>query len=151
MAIYNLKNEYEAQNFLEHARQLVLEAGKKDFCMVELKKKHPQRTLQQNKYLYVLLGYYAQEFGYSIDEVKQDIFKRQCNKDLFERSRVNKRGNEVVYLRSSAELSTSEMTLAIERFRNYSSAVAGLYLPSPNESNFIAYCEQQIERYKEYM
>lgn len=119
--------------------------------MVELKQKHPQRTIQQNRYLYVLLGYYAQEFGYSIDEVKQDVFKRTCNSDVFERTRVNKRGIEVKYLRSSSELSTAEITLSIERFRNYSSAVAGLYLPTPNESSFIAYCEQQIERYKEYV
>ena len=149
--IYNLKNEYEAQAFLEQARQLVSQAAKKEFCMVEVKQKHPQRTIQQNKYLYVLLGYYAQEFGYSTEEVKQETYKRLCNPDLFERSRVNKRGVEVKYLRSSSELSTAEMTLSIERFRNYSSAVAGLYLPAPNESSFIAYCEQQIERYKEYV
>lgn len=150
MAIFNLKNPYEAQNFIDYVRELLEGSNKADFCMVELKKKHPQRTLAQNRYFYVLLGYYAQEFGYSIDEVKQDVFKRLCNEDLFVRTRTNKRGNEVKYLRSSSELSTTEMTMAIERFRNYSSAVAGLYLPAPNESNFIAYCEQQIERYREF-
>ena len=34
---------------------------------------------------------------------------------LFERKTVNKKGNEVTYLRSSAELTTGEMTLSIDR------------------------------------
>jgi len=79
------------------------------------------------------------------------FFKRQLNKDIFERTRKNKRGEDVVYIRSSKDLDTAEMTTAIERFRNWSSAVAGLYIPAPHETEAIFAAQQQIERYLEFM
>ena len=82
--------------------------------------------------------------------MKCDLFKRKINPEIFIRERENKRGEKVKYLRSSADLSTAEMTTAIERFRNYSASVAGLYIPSPNENQFLQYVEQEIEKYKEY-
>lgn len=144
--IYNLSNPYEQQGFLDHVTKL-LDAG----AMVELKKKSPKRSLAQNAYLHLILGYFGSEYGASLDEVKVDFFKRECNRDIFERESVNKKGKTVKYLRSSAELTTAEMTLAIERFRNWSASVAQIYLPSPNEEQFLAYCEQEIERNKMYV
>lgn len=144
--IFNLSNEYDRPKFKEYANKLF-----KEGCAVELKKKSPTRTLAQNSYLHVLLSYFASEYGCSSDEVKVDFFKRTCNKDLFERTRTNKKGNEVKYLRSSAELTTSEMTLAIDRFRNWSSSVAGVYLPAANEGQAILYAQQQIERNQEFL
>ena len=144
--IYNLSNPYEQQGFLDHVTKL-LEAG----AMVELKKKSPKRSLAQNAYLHLILGYFGSEYGASMDEVKVVFFKRECNRDIFERESVNKKGKTVKYLRSSAELTTAEMTLAIERFRNWSASVAQIYLPSPNEEQFLAYCEQEIERNKMYV
>ena len=85
------------------------------------------------------------------EEVKQDIFKRKLNKDIFEVERVNKRGQKVVRLRSSRDLDTEEMTRAIERFRNWSSAVAGLYIPSPNETDALFAAQQQMEQCAEYL
>ena len=144
--IYNLSNPYEQQGFLDHVTKL-LESG----AMVELKKKSPKRSLAQNAYLHLILGYFGSEYGASLDEVKVDFFKRECNRDIFERESVNKKGRTVKYLRSSAELTSAEMTTAIERFRNWSASVAGIYLPSPNEEQFLAYCEQEIERNKMYV
>ena len=118
--------------------------------VIEIKKRSPQRTLAQNAYLHVLLGYFASQTGYSIDEVKHDFFKKECNPDIFYRERVNVKGNTVKYLRSSAELETGEMSLAITRFRNWAVAKAGIYLPSANETSFLTYCEQEMERFKEY-
>jgi hypothetical protein len=57
----------------------------------------------------------------------------------------------VEFLRSTAELTTAEMTTAIERFRNWSSAVAGIYLPSANEQEFLIHCKQIIEENKEFI
>jgi len=65
--------------------------------------------------------------------------------------RVNKRGQEVVRLRSSRDLDTAEMTTAIERFRNWSSAVAGLYIPSPNETDALFEAQRQMEAYAEFL
>lgn len=151
MALFNLHNEYERQQFKAYCNNVYEECIKAPLGLVEVKKKHRQRSSSQNAYLHVCLGYYASEFGYSIDEVKQDIFKRKLNKDIFEVERVNKRGQKVVRLRSSRDLDTEEMTRAIERFRNWSSAVAGLYIPSPNETDALFAAQQQIDKYLEYL
>ena len=151
MALFNLHNEYERHQFKVYCNKVYKECIKAPLGLVEVKKKHRQRSLSQNAYLHVCLGYYASEFGYSIDEVTQDIFKRKLNKDIFEVERVNKRGQKVVSLRSSRDLDTEEMTRAIERFRNWSSAVAGLYIPSPNETDALFAAQQQIDKYLEYL
>lgn len=144
--IFDLKNPFEKDRFKDYVLKLYQQKA-----VVEVKKKLPNRTLSQNRYFYLLLGWFASETGYSVDEVKIDIFKRLCNKDLFIRKKTNKKGNEISYLRSSAELTTGEMTTAIERFRNYSSAQAGIYLPSPNENDFLLYIEKEIERNKDFI
>ena len=143
--IYNLDNPWEVQQLKENLAKMIRKGG-----MVELKRKSPIRSLAQNRYLYLCLGYFATEFGYSVDEVKYDLFKKKVNPEIFIRERENKRGEVVKYIRSTAELTTAELTTALERFRNYSSAVAGLYIPAPNEAQFLAYCEQEIEKYKEF-
>lgn len=146
MALYNLKNVYDRKKFKEACNQMVL---KNEY--VELKKKNTQRSLAQNSYLHCLLGYFASEFGYTLEEVKFDIFKKICNRDIFERKRLNRRGQVVTYIRSSTELDKAEMTTAIERFRNYSSAQCGLYLPTPHEGEMLFFAQQQIEQYKEFV
>lgn len=150
MAIFDLKNPYQNRDFLDYIRKLCADADKKDNCVIEVKRRFPQRSPSQNKYLHVILGYFASQTGYSLDEVKQDWFKKHCNPDIFYRERVNQRGKTVRYLRSSADLTTAECTMAIERFRNWSAAEGGIYLPSPNEDSFLLYCEQEIEKFKEY-
>ena len=144
--IYNLSNEYEVPKFQEKVDKLIT-----DGSTVELKKVHPKRTIKQNSYLHLLLGYFGSEYGLSIEEVKLDIFKRICNADLFKRSHANKKGIHIEFLRSTAELTTSEMTTAIERFRNWSSAVAGIYLPAPDEQEFLIHCKQIIEENREFI
>lgn len=119
--------------------------------IVEVKRKHRQRSTSQNSYLHVLLGYFASEFGYSMEEVKYELFKKKVNPDIFKVERVNKRGQKITAIRSSRDLDTVEMTTAIERFRNWSSAVAGLYLPAPNEQDALIYAQQQMEQYENYL
>lgn len=117
---------------------------------IEIVKKS-SRTLSQNSYLHCCLAYYASEFGLSLEEVKVDTFKRTVNKRLFSGTRTNKRGEQVTYLRSTRELSSEEMTEAIERFRNYSATIAGLYIPSPDEHRTMFAAQQQIDNYKQYL
>lgn len=144
--IFNLKNEYEIPKFKAYVNKLFQECA-----VVEVKKKHPNRTLAQNSYLHLLLGYFGSQYGCSLDEAKIDFYKRTCNRELFERKTINKRGREVTYLRSSAELTTAEMTLSIDRFRNWSAYVAGIYLPSPEEHQMIVFAQQEIERNNEFL
>ena len=151
MALFNLHNEYEASQFKEYCKKIYVECIKSPLGLVEVKKKHRPRSDSQNKYLHVVLGYYASEFGYSLEEVKQDLFKRKINKDVFEVEVVNKRGQKVKRLRSSRDLDTLELTIAIDRFRNWSSAVCGLYIPAPNETEALFAAQQQIESYEQYL
>ena len=72
MALYNLKNPYDRQKFKERANAMV---SAQEY--VELTKKHTQRSLAQNSYLHLLLGYFASEFGYTLEEVKFEIFKKR--------------------------------------------------------------------------
>lgn len=143
--IFDLKNEYDIPKFKEYVNKLYQQKA-----VVEVKKKLPNRTLAQNSYFYLLLSWFSLETGYSVEEVKIDIFKRLCNRQLFETEIINKQGKKVKVLRSSSELTTGEMTTAIERFRNYSAA-EGIYLPAPNEQHFLLHIQKEIERCKEYI
>lgn len=144
--IFNLDNNFERQKFKEYCNMQYQKKG-----IVEVKRKHRQRSTSQNSYLHVLLGYFASEFGYSMEEVKYELFKKKVNPDIFKVERVNKRGQKITAIRSSRDLDTVEMTTAIERFRNWSSAVAGLYLPAPNEQDALIYAQQQMEQYENYL
>ena len=146
MAIYDLNNQYDVQKFKAKVQELLHRGGG-----VELKRVYAVRSNQQNRYLHLLLGFFGSEFGLSLDEVKVDYFKRKVNADIFVREQMNKKGKMVKYLRSSAELDKQEMTTAIERFRNWSSSVAGLYLPSANEKEALLWVQKQIEQDKEYL
>jgi hypothetical protein len=143
--IFDLSNEYDIPKYKEYVNKLY---SKK--AIVEVKEKHPKRSLSQNNYLHLILSYFGSEYGCSLDEVKINFYK-SVNNDLYKREKVNKRGNKIEYLRSSRELTTDEMKLSIEKFRNWSSSVAGIYLPSPNEEQMLLYIQQEIERNKEYL
>ena len=144
--IFNLKYPNDVKAAYAYLDNLMENQAK-----VEITKKSPIRSLAQNRYFYLCLGYYATEFGYTVDEVKFSLFKVKCNPELFIRKRTNKRGEEVQYVRSSKELTTTEMNTAIERFRNWSAMECQFYIPAPNETQFLEFIEREIERYKEYV
>lgn len=144
--IFNFSNPYDKSKAVEYFRRLLT----KD-CIVELKECKPKRSNAQNSYLHVILGYFACEYGCSLEEAKVDFYKRECNRDIFEVEVTNRRGRDIKVLRSSATLDTREMTLTIERFRNWAASVAGIYLPSPNEEQFLNYCLQEIERNRDFV
>lgn len=144
--IYNLSNPYDRERLIAWVERMI-ERNE----VIEAKKKDVARTLKQNSYLHLIISYFASQYGCGADEAKIDFYKRACNRDLFERERTNKRGEMKTYLRSSADLTKEEMTLSIERFRNWSSAVAGIYLPSREDGEMLTYALQEIERNKEYL
>ena len=119
--IFNLNNPYEADKFKEYVNRMYQQKS-----VVEVKKKLPNRTLAQISYLHFLLGFFEIKYG--------------C-----------KKGMEVTCLRSSAELTTGEMTLSIERFRNWSASVADIYLPAANEHQMLIYAQQEIQRNQEFI
>ena len=148
MAIYDLRNEFDREKFKARVQQLLDENAP-----VMLTKKHPQRSLNQNAYAHILFGYFAAETGMSAEDVKQEIFKKMCNKDIFcYRKSVVRNGKTFEFdcLRSSAALDTAEFSTALDRFRNWSASVAEIYLPAPNEEQALLHAMKVVESYKEF-
>lgn len=66
--LYDLSNPLQAEQFKSRSALLV-----KNGKIVELTEKKPIRTDRQNRYLHVILGYFASEMGNTLEYVKQFI------------------------------------------------------------------------------
>ena len=90
-------------------------------------------------------GWFAFEYGCSEDYAKSEYFKKGVNKDIFEVIKISKKSKrEFTDYRSTADLDSAEMTIAIDRFRNWSGQ-NDIYLPAPNEREFLAEIQVQID------
>jgi hypothetical protein len=138
--IYDLSNPYDREKFKRRVNALYQRQN-----VVELSEHKPRRTTPQNSYLHLLLGMFAMETGNTLEFVKQEYFKRLVNPDLFVEHRHDKYLGEIDVLRSSRDLDTGEMTTAIERFRNWSASEADIYLPAPNEQEFLDSIEREMQ------
>lgn len=118
--------------------------------IVELTVKKPVRTMAQNKYLHVILSYFALETGETMEYVKDKYFKILCNRDMFVKDVDDKYLGRIKVLRSTSELDTGEMTTAIERFRNFA-ASEGCYIPSPDEHLMIQQMECELSRNRQWI
>lgn len=143
---YDLNNILDKERFKRRVNQLY-KAGE----VVELTAKKPKRTLPQNAYLHLILGWFALETGNTLHFVKQGYFKRLVNADIFVQEIEDGYLGRVKVLKSSRDLDTAQMTTAIERFRNWSSQEAGVYLPSPDEQAFLQAIEIEMLKQKEYL
>lgn len=144
--------QYDGSNPL-HAQQAKAKLEKliKEQKVFELTEKKPKRSIQANKYLHVILAYFGCQIGETMEYVKRNYYKILCNKDTFVREREDKFLGKIKYLRSSADLDSSEMSMTIERFRNFASAQCGIYIPSPEEERLIHLMEIEVERNKIYI
>lgn len=137
--IYNTKIQPEAEKAKERFEWLV--QNQKTF---ELTVKNPKRSISQNSYQHLLFGWFGLYFGYTLEEVKQEIYKKEVNPDIFYVEQVEGVVN-IERWRSTADLDRSETTLAIERFRNFSSK-HGLYLPEPEDMVALREIEREISK-----
>ena len=120
--------------------------------LVELKQIKPPRTPNQNRYLHLILGWFAIEYGETLEHVKQEFFKKEVNAEIFKTERTNKKTGEVrLDWKSTADLDTKELTEAIDRFRTWSSKTAGIYLPSANEESYLKQIIVEMDLQKEYI
>lgn len=142
---YDLSNELQRGNFHLRSAKL-MEKG----CVVELKE-CKVRSLRQNSFLHVALGYFAAQTGDTLEYVKQYYYKRLVNPDIFRRERDDKFLGHIEVWRSSASLTQEEMSLSINRFRNWAANEAGIYIPPPDDARLVQLMEIEIEKYKEYI
>ena len=143
--LYDLKNPLDRERFKRRCNALFKKQG-----IVELSEK-TIRSNQQNRYVHLLMGYLAMETGNTLEYVKEVFYKRTANKDIFVRIKDDELLGQTEYLRSSASLSQEEFSTSIDRLRDWSSQVAGIYLPSPNEEQFLASIEVEMSRYKQWL
>jgi len=138
--IFNANNEFDIQRAKERLGYLI--EKKKTF---EITEKKPKRTYSQNNYIHLLFAWFALEYGETPEYVKQDIFKKLVNPQIFLTEYVNYKTGEVREAwRSTADLNTKEMTTAIDNFRDYASKEAGIYLPTPDDLNSLNEIEIQV-------
>lgn len=119
--------------------------------VVELSERKPKRTIPQNSYLHLLIGEFAMQTGNTMDWVKQEYFKRHCNKELFVRMKYDELTKcEVAVLRSSRDLDTKEMTTAIDRFKKWA-AEGGVDLPEAEDKKWLGYIEREIQHNRDWL
>ena len=141
---YNLNSELDRQRFKVKVGQLW---AKREIVELREKKK---RTKKQNRYFWLICGLLASEIGESVEFVKQEVFKRICNPDLFLVTKENPILGKIEVLRSSRDLTTHEMSVAIDRYRKWC-AEQGVYIPEANEEENLASLEAELSKYERYL
>ena len=124
--IYHIKDDFSRNKCIARFNYLLEHA-----VLVELTDA-TKRSLSANNYLHATLGAVALYVGESLEYVKQEIYKRRVNPDLFVIEKDNKTLGHIVALRSSADLNKEEMSMSIDRFRKWASE-QGIYTPSPED------------------
>jgi hypothetical protein len=141
--LYDLSDEVDVQRFDTRVDFLKKKGG-----FVELLAVREERTIKQNRYLHLLLSFFALEYGETLRYVKEELFKKTVNPDLFRTEYVNKSTGEArTEWRSTASLDTREMSEAIESFRNWAADEAGIYLPDANEKKALLSIERETKKY----
>lgn len=154
---YNLVSKYDRQKLLDDARRLVDKGEKAELdgkvaFGTELKALKPPQSNQQLRYAFVCIGYLAASYGMSKYEAEWDHFKNHANHDLFYKTKLNRFGKPINYVRHMDELDMGEMSLAITRFHHYvAENFDGLYIPSSCDWAFMLHAEKVIEENKEFL
>lgn len=141
---YDLTSDFQRKAFLSRVDNL-LERG----VVVELTEK-TIRTRGQNNYLHLLIGVVAMETGNTLEYCKEWYFKRLCNKDLFISVRTDKFAGQVEVVRSSADLTQAEMSMAIDRFKRWGNE-NGIYMPNPGDESLLREIALEMGRNRAYL
>jgi len=140
--ILDLKQPFDRTKAVEKFDWMV-----KNEKRIELKTVGKKRSISQNNYLHLMLTWYACETGFTIEESKR-IYKLM-NKDVYIYEK-----NGVSFLKSSADLTTIETEQCNKRFRHKVNQELGLYIPEPNEPNYLNWVKEvnnQRESKREYL
>lgn len=141
---YDLANDLQRQTFITRCKAL-LDKG----VVVDLAERS-FRSRNQNSYLHLLIGVVAMETGTTVAYAKEWYFKRLCNKDLFVTTRADRYAGQVELVRSTADLTQEEMSMAIDRFKRWGSE-NGIYMPSPGDESLLREIAIEMGRNKAYL
>ena len=141
---YNLATDLDQERFVNRANAL-LQKG----VIVELTEK-TFRSPNQNRYLHLLIGVVAMETGVGLEYAKREYFKKLVNKDLFVIKKSDRFAGEIEDLRSSADLTIEEMSMAIDRFKRWGYE-NGFYMPNPEDTARLKDIEIEMGRLRIYL
>lgn len=141
---YDLSSDIQRKAFLARCSNL-LDKG----AVVEVTEK-TFRTKNQNSYLHLLIGVVAMETGNTLAYCKEWYFKRLCNRDLFITTKQDKYSGNIELVRSSADLTTEEMSIAIDRFKRWG-LDNGFYMPSPGDEELLKQIAIEMGRNKAFL
>lgn len=141
---YDLTSDFQRKAFLSRVdllleREAVVEITEKTF-----------RSKNQNNYLHLLIGVVAMYTGNTLAFTKDAYFKKLVNPDLFCVMKEDRIMGKVPILRSSADLTKEEMSMAIDRFKRWG-AENGIYMPNPGDESLLREIAIEMGRNKAYL
>ena len=145
--IYNPKKEIDVKRAIEKLKHFISKGEP-----FELKRMRVSKSPNQNKYFHAILSWFAFEYGETTEYVKQEIVKKIVCPEIFKTERINKvTGEYREEWKSFADISKDETTYVINKFRDYSSKTAGIYLPTPEEKAFLQEIEVQLKNNEQFL
>lgn len=145
--IYNPQNPIDIQRAIEKMKHFI--AKGKPF---ELKAMPKRKSIQQNSYFHLIVGWFAWEYGEDFEYVKQEMIKKLICPEIFKYDKVNERTGEVrEAYKSFATITKEETTYVIDKFRDYSAKKAGIYLPEPSDMAALQEIEVQLKNNEKYL
>lgn len=142
--LLNLQNSLDLERFKAKVAKCL-----RDLPVVELTEKNT-RTTSQNRYLHLLIGVVAMEVGVTLEYAKDEYFKRLTNRTIFCIEVDDQFCGKVQRLRSSADLTKEEMSMAIDRFKQWGRE-QGMYMPEPNDEAMLRDIEVEMGRMRRYL
>lgn len=127
---FDLTNDIQREQFREYADRLLRKG-----CVVRITNEQP-RTIEQKSYFNVLLAYFASQTGFQPSEVKAIVKTLVCP-DIFI---ANER------MRSTDDLTSTEMQTVISRFRFYAATVAEIELPDADKYRSVISVVRRVEQ-----
>lgn len=132
---FDLTNDAQRQQFREYVERFL-----KKGSVVRLTDEQP-RTLEQNSFFQVLVTCFASKSGIHPKMVKELIKVIICP-DIFIRG---------TRLRSTADLTSTEMQTVISRFQNYAAIEAGIELPEASKYKTVIEAIRQVEKDRDFI
>lgn len=129
---FNLAIDSEATKAFEYLTILTAKDS-----IAEVKKISPKRTLNQNSYLHLIIGYFGLHFGYNLEEAK--FIYKQINQSIYRYKKKDR-----TFWRSSADLTKEEMAKSIDKFMEKSKEF-GCELPPATDLAWLIEVENAIE------
>lgn len=136
--IYNLKKNNDVEQLRNDLNHFY-----KNERSIEVKVCFEIRSLSFNAYLHVILNVFALEYGESLRFVKKEIFKKIINPDIFI---VQTDVENEFKLRSTSELTSYELYVCVERFKNFCAKELNCWFPEFEDNEAIAQMQSYVEQ-----